>query len=62
MTTNNIETEVESEVMPDYKVECEVCGLKPTVAIYENGKLVHHTGMCGACVWGEADCIKPENW
>lgn len=48
---------------PDYRSKCEVCGQTPTVRIrYENGKVFHHTGMCGPCTWGEAETVNPDNW
>ena len=34
--------------------KCESCG--------NHLELVPEVGMCGACTWGEADCIHSENW
>lgn len=38
---------------PNYEDECVTCGHVPTV---------NKTKLCGACFFGEADCIHPENW
>ena len=51
-----------SVTVPDYESNCSNCGQSPVVTIEENGKVVHSTDMCGACTWGESDCIDPENW
>jgi hypothetical protein len=37
----------------NYEVECENCSQTPTV---------NDIGLCGACCFGEADCIDPNNW
>lgn len=49
---------------PNYKIKCIVCGAKPTVRIRraENNKVFYEGEMCGPCIWGEADCIDPNNW
>lgn len=48
---------------PDYSGECEVCGQSPVVTLVdEKGKVVHCTGMCGPCTWGEAACLDPDEW
>jgi ribosomal protein L37E len=49
---------------PNYEIECEVCGKKPTVDLYwKTSKiLLNRTKMCGVCTFGEADAIDPENW
>ncbi len=56
--------ERESIAVPDYYTNCEVCGRYPTIDIRdsETNEFIYNTGMCGACTWGEADCIDPENW
>lgn len=48
----------------DYESECDNCGQTPVVDIVDagTGTVVHATGLCGACCFGEADCIDPENW
>ena len=52
-----------NKAVPDYDTPCEVCGQTPTVRIVTTGnKEVAHTEMCGACAYGEADCIDPDNW
>ena len=38
---------------PNYMVGCEKCEVLPTV---------DDSGICGACYFGEADCVYPENW
>lgn len=38
---------------PNYDVSCDTCSQTPTVG---------RSGMCGACYFGEADCIDPDNW
>lgn len=48
--------------IPDYEQQCSVCDYSPTVTGVENNKVVYDDGMCGACVWGDADCIDPDNW
>ena len=55
-------SEEKYEAVPDYDRACENCGHKPTVALMKRGKLVRKTGLCGACTWGEAACLFPENW
>jgi len=40
-------------IEPDYEHECDVCGQSPILPV---------SGMCGACTWGEAELIDPENW
>lgn len=52
-----------NKAVPNYEVECEVCGQVPTVRIVdENDKLISDMELCGPCCWGEADTIDPENW
>ena len=38
---------------PNYYIRCDTCRQKPTVNNYK---------LCGACFFGEADCIDPQNW
>ena len=48
---------------PNYKRKCISCGRKPTIRIVpDDGSAKVNTDMCGACTWGEADCIDPDNW
>jgi hypothetical protein len=47
---------------PDYETACEVCGEVPTVTAIKNGKVFHHTGVCGVCCWGQAECVDPGVW
>lgn len=47
---------------PDYGSPCENCGVTPTVMAMKDGKVFHHTGMCGPCTWGEAETIDPDTW
>ncbi len=47
---------------PDYEATCEVCGQSPVVTLVLNGKVVHSTGMCGPCTWGEAATLDPNIW
>lgn len=51
-----------SKSVPDYNTPCENCGTKPTVDVVENGAVVYHSELCGACFFGEADMIDPSNW
>lgn len=49
--------------VPDYDTECDICGNTPVVVIKDaSDNVVHELGMCGACTWGEAACIDPDNW
>lgn len=41
----------QSELDPDWEVECEVCGQKPVMPL---------TGMCGPCTFGEAETANGE--
>ena len=50
------------ELKPDYKASCGTCGQSPTVQEYEGGEHSHDFDMCGACMFGDADCLEPENW
>jgi len=54
----NKEVELES----DFEKECENCGQSPTVVLKDNDGMREHTGLCGVCLFGEADCIDPEEW
>ena len=50
------------DLTPNYDKRCIVCGRKPTVTVrFEDGS-IDHSELCGACYWGESDCIDPENW
>jgi hypothetical protein len=52
-----------AKFIPNYRRRCIVCGQKPTIDIKPiNGAPKQPTDMCGACTWGEADCIDPDNW
>lgn len=51
-----------AEFRPNYHDRCISCGGSPTVDIFVDGMLQNATELCGACTWGEADCIDPENW
>jgi hypothetical protein len=48
--------------VPDYKTGCRNCGEKPTVTAVKDGKRIAHFHMCGPCMFGDSDCIDPENW
>lgn len=50
------------EFKPDWVAECCVCDQSPVVDVYEDGKLVYSTDMCGPCSFGEAAAIDPEEW
>jgi len=52
----------QERMVPDWESECEVCGASPTVTIEVKGMVVSATGLCGACCFGEADCLDPDNW
>lgn len=52
----------EGKMEPDYEYECENCGSTPTVIVIKDNMVVHHTGLCGPCCFGSADCIDPDNW
>lgn len=47
---------------PDWESACENCGMTPTVTAFLEGEMVHHTGLCGPCTWGEADMLDPTLW
>jgi hypothetical protein len=48
---------------PCYGTECDNCGQSPTVTlINKEGKEINRWDMCGVCMWGESDCIDPDNW
>lgn len=47
---------------PNYDVKCCVCGATPIVTVVRNGKVIHTTGMCGPCSWGEASTVDPDTW
>ena len=47
---------------PDWGKPCENCGQVPTVVAMKNGKVIHETGLCGPCTWGEAETIDPSTW
>lgn len=53
---------VQAKFRPNYLNKCLVCEGSTTVDIYVDNKLETETVLCGACTWGEADCINPENW
>ena len=48
---------------PNYLIKCIYCGQTPTVDIY-NVSIgeTSHSNQCGACFFGEADCLDVENW
>lgn len=46
----------------DYEVPCDVCGNTPTVMLVSKSGAIDHLGLCGACTWGESECIDPDNW
>lgn len=48
---------------PNFDIACGHCGQVPTVDVFnvEYGD-TSHTGLCGACCFGEADCVDVENW
>jgi len=59
----------ESVAVANYSKGCEVCKQLPTVDIHTQRlrkgvtvKQIHSTGMCGVCLWGEADLRDPDNW
>lgn len=47
---------------PDYDEECDVCGQSPTVTAVKDGQVIHSTGMCGVCTWGESAMLDPAQW
>lgn len=47
---------------PDWDTKCSVCMQTPTVTGVKDGVRVMETGMCGVCVWGEAECLDPATW
>jgi len=59
---NNCEIVEIDRYEPDYSAKCANCGQTPTVTTIKNGKLVERWDMCGVCVWGESECIDPDNW
>lgn len=50
------------EYKPNYKHHCIVCDHTPTVDAVKNGKVVHHTNMCGVCTWGESRMLDEKEW
>jgi len=50
------------ETIPNYEIKCEVCGQTPTVDTKDEEGTIIHTGLCGPCCFGEADCIDPKEW
>jgi len=62
--TQNGGPDVEAYYDPNYKDKCEVCGQKPVVRIRKaaDDSIFYDGSMCGACTWGEADCLDPANW
>ena len=52
----------EAEFRPCHNAKCMNCSQSPTVQVFVGEKLEYDTELCGACTWGEADCIDPENW
>ena len=61
MSISNQALELDS-YEPDYERKCDICGHSPIVTGVKYSQVVIDTGMCGACTWGEADCLWPENW
>ncbi|WP_157359224.1 hypothetical protein [Vibrio coralliirubri] len=57
-------SESTSMAVPNEKGSCCNCGASPTVDIINRttGNLEMSLDTCGACTWGEADCLDPENW
>ena len=47
------EADKDQRFEPNYDVACTTCGQKPTY---------YDTGLCGACCFGDASCIDPDNW
>ena len=47
---------------PDYEATCDNCGQSPVVTCVKNGVVVYSLDMCGACTFGEAGSMYPENW
>lgn len=52
----------EAKFLPNYEGKCENCGHDHTVQVWVAGFLETDLGLCGACTWGEADCLDPANW
>lgn len=50
------------EFRPDYSQVCAACGAGHVVTGYTNGKQVYQAESCGACTWGDAKMIDPDNW
>lgn len=61
MTVTN-EKPTPAEFKPNYEAECENCGHNHTVQVWVGETMEYDTGLCGACTWGEAACLDPENW
>jgi hypothetical protein len=36
--------------------------MKPTVTGLHHGQTVYKGGLCGACLWGDADMADPTEW
>lgn len=47
---------------PDYETPCEACGSVPTVTGVKDNVVVYSSGMCGCCLWGDAELLDPDNW
>lgn len=51
-----------AEFKPNYAAKCCNCGHNHTVQVWVGDKMEYDTELCGACTWGESECLDPENW
>lgn len=53
----------EGVAFPNYDIECQNCGERPTVSVRSvRSGFIHNTELCGPCCFGEAACLDPEVW
>ena len=52
------------KAVPNYEIECDTCGAKPTVTMKntEDEFDVQETEVCGPCFFGESEAIDSETW
>ena len=50
---DNEKISLNCHIEANYGKSCCTCSQSPTVG---------DSGLCGACFFGEADCIDPDNW
>jgi len=51
-----------SNYKANYDVDCQNCGHSPTVTVISEKEGEFDTGLCGACAFGEAVCVDPDEW